>query len=139
MSPLHDVIINKDTKINPIWIMRQAGRYLPEFREIRSKNQDFIKLCLNENLSSEITVQPLRRFDLDGAILFADILLIPNALGQHLEFIEGKGPYLEPIKDFSDYKNLKEFNKIHDILNPVYDAVSNIKSKLEKQILEKDQ
>ena len=65
MTPLHEVIINKKTKINPIWIMRQAGRYLPEFREIRKSNPDFIKLCLNENLSSKITLQPLKRFDLD--------------------------------------------------------------------------
>ena len=67
MTPLHQVITKKDTKINPIWIMRQAGRYLPEFREIRSKNTDFIKLCLNEELSSEITLQPLKRFNLDAA------------------------------------------------------------------------
>ena len=83
MSPIEEVIINKKSNVNPIWIMRQAGRYLPEFREIRKQNPDFIKLCLNEKLSSEITLQPLKRFDLDGAILYTDILLIPNALGQH--------------------------------------------------------
>ena len=70
MTPLDEVIINKKTFLNPIWIMRQAGRYLPEFREIRKKNPDFIKLCLNEKLSSEITLQPLNRFDLDAAIIF---------------------------------------------------------------------
>ena len=127
-------LLGHKCKTPPIWLMRQAGRYLPEYKETRKKAGSFLDLCYNPKLATEVTLQPLRRFDLDGAILFADILLIPNALGQHLEFIEGKGPYLEPIKDFSDYKNLKEINKIHDILNPVYDAVSNIKSKLEKNI-----
>ena len=75
MTPLHEVIIKKNTKINPIWIMRQAGRYLPEFREFRKNNPNFINLCLNEKLSSEITLQPLRRFDLDAAIIFSDILI----------------------------------------------------------------
>ena len=70
MSPLNEIIINKKTNINPIWIMRQAGRYLPEFRKIRKENPDFIKLCLNQNLSSEITLQPLKRFNLDAAIIF---------------------------------------------------------------------
>jgi uroporphyrinogen decarboxylase len=76
MTPLHEVIINKNTKINPIWIMRQAGRYLPEFRDIRKLNPNFINLCLNENLSSEITLQPLKRFNLDAAIIFSDILML---------------------------------------------------------------
>ena len=86
MSPIEEVIIHKKTKINPIWIMRQAGRYLPEFREIRKKNTDFIKLCLNQNLSSEITLQPLKRFDLDAAIIFSDILMVPYGLNQKVEF-----------------------------------------------------
>ena len=73
MSPIEEVIINKKSNINPIWIMRQAGRYLPEFREIRKQNPDYIKLCLNEKLSSEITLQPLKRFNLDAAIIFSDI------------------------------------------------------------------
>ena len=77
MSPIKEVIINKNTNIKPIWIMRQAGRYLPEFREIRKKNTDFIKLCLNEKISSEITLQTLKRFDLDAAIIFSDILMLP--------------------------------------------------------------
>ena len=86
MSPIEEVIFNKKTDLNPIWIMRQAGRYLPEFREIRSKNTDFIKLCLNEKLSSEITLQPLKRFNLDAAIIFSDILILPYGLGQKVEF-----------------------------------------------------
>ena len=87
--------INKKSDTNCIWLMRQAGRYLPEFRKIRSKNQDFIKLCLNENLSSEITVQPLRRFEIDAAIIFSDILLVPYALGQTVSFNKNFGPNLD--------------------------------------------
>ena len=94
MSPLREVIINKQTAINPIWIMRQAGRYLPEFREIRKQNPDFIKLCLNKDLSSEITLQPLKRFDLDAAIIFSDILMIPYGLNQSVEFKKNFGPLL---------------------------------------------
>ena len=80
MSPIEEVIINKKSNINPIWIMRQAGRYLPEFRQIRKQNPDFIKLCLNQKLSSEITLQPLKRFNLDAAIIFSDILMLPLSL-----------------------------------------------------------
>ena len=86
MSPIEKVIKNKTTDINPIWIMRQAGRYLPEFRKIREKNTDFNKLCLNANLASEITLQPLRRFDLDAAIIFSDILMLPYGLNQNVLF-----------------------------------------------------
>ena len=86
MTLINKVIINKKTNLNPIWIVRQAGRYLPEFREIRSKNSDFIKLCLNEDLSSEITLQPLKRFKLDAAIIFSDILMLPYGLGQQVKF-----------------------------------------------------
>ena len=85
MSPIEEVIINKKSNINPIWIMRQAGRYLPEFREIRKQNPDFIKLCLNEKLSCEITLQPLKRFDLDAAIIFSDILMLPYGLDQRIQ------------------------------------------------------
>ena len=86
MKPLDKVLIKKDTSFKPIWIMRQAGRYLPEFREIRKENPNFINLCLNSDLSSEITLQPLRRFDLDAAIIFSDILMLPYGLGQKVEF-----------------------------------------------------
>ena len=92
MSLIREVINNNKTDLKPIWIMRQAGRYLPEFREIRKNNTDFIKLCLNENLSSEITLQPLRRFDLDAAIIFSDILMLPYGLNQKVEFKKNYGP-----------------------------------------------
>ena len=86
MTRLTNCILNKDPSCVPIWFMRQAGRYLPEFRKIRSENKDFIKLCLNSNLSSEITLQPLQRFNLDAAIIFSDILIIPFAFGQQVVF-----------------------------------------------------
>ena len=85
--------------------MRQAGRYLPEFKKIRSSNIDFIKLCLNSNLSSEITLQPIKRFDLDSAIIFSDILLVPHALGQKVKFIKNKGPILETFNLNKFFKN----------------------------------
>ena len=94
MTPIKNCIVNKDTTRNPIWLMRQAGRYLPEFREIRKNNQDFIKLCLNENLSSEITLQPIKRFSFDAAIIFSDILMLPYAMNQEVKFEKGFGPKL---------------------------------------------
>ena len=126
MKPLHKVIINKDTSFNPIWIMRQAGRYLPEFKEIRKTNPNFINLCLNENLSSEITLQPLKRFDLDAAIIFSDILMLPFGLGQEVKFEKNFGPKLGEL-------NLDEINKIHEtdfteMLNPVYKAIQKVSS-----------
>ena len=94
MGILKDCIRSKNAKETPVWFMRQAGRYLPEFREIRYKNTDFIKLCLNSQLSKEITLQPLKRFSIDAAIIFSDILMIPYALGQKVEFKKNFGPIL---------------------------------------------
>ena len=94
MGILKDCINKKKIDSTPVWFMRQAGRYLPEFREIRSKNTDFINLCLNPELSKEITLQPLKRFKIDAAIIFSDILLIPYALGQELKFFKNLGPQL---------------------------------------------
>ena len=124
MKPLHKIIVNKDTSFNPIWIMRQAGRYLPEFREIRKENPNFINLCLNENLSSEITLQPLKRFDLDAAIIFSDILMLPFGLGQKVEFEKNFGPKLGKL-------NLNEVSKIDDMdfvekISPVYKAIKKV-------------
>ena len=122
MTPIKKVILNKNTDINPIWIMRQAGRYLPEFREIRKKNTDFIKLCLNPELSSEITLQPLKRFNLDAAIIFSDILMLPYGLDQKVEFKKNFGPILEKL-DFNKISNLSESDFINKI-NPVYKAIN---------------
>ena len=122
MTPIQRCVKEKNTNINPIWIMRQAGRYLPEFREIRSKNPDFIKLCLNDNLSSEITLQPIKRFDFDAAIIFSDILMLPYGLDQEVKFEKGLGPKLGEL-DLDKLENINqdEFSKK---LNSVYKAIS---------------
>ena len=126
MSPIQNCIRTKSTKINPIWLMRQAGRYLPEFRDIRLKNPDFIKLCLNENLSSEITLQPLKRFDFDAAIIFSDILMLPYGLGQEVKFEKGLGPRLGKLDlDLIANINKDEFSRK---LNPIYKSISKISS-----------
>ena len=129
MSPIKEVILNKKTNINPLWIMRQAGRYLPEFREIREKNPDFIKLCLNENLSSEITLQPLKRFDLDAAIIFSDILMLPYGLHQKVEFKKNFGPLLGEF-DLNRTSKLDEIDFVEKVY-PVYKAINLVsKNKL---------
>ena len=126
MTPINKVIKNKDTTINPIWIMRQAGRYLPEFRKIRKENPDFISLCLNENLSSEITLQPLKRFNLDAAIIFSDILMLPYGLGQKVVFEKNFGPKLEEL-------NLNKIAKVDEIdfvekIHQVYKILKKVSS-----------
>ena len=122
MSPLTNCIKNKDTKTNPIWLMRQAGRYLPEFREIRKKNTDFIKLCLNSDLASEITLQPIKRFGFDGAVIFSDILMLPYGLGQKVEFEKNFGPKLGEL-DLDNIKNVDEINFTEKVYK-VYKAIS---------------
>ena len=124
MTPLHEVIINKKTTTNPIWVMRQAGRYLPEFREIRKENSDFIKLCLNEKLSSEITLQPIKRFDLDAAIIFSDILMLPYGLGQKVEFKKNFGPILGNF-DLAKMSSIDEVDFVQKIY-PVYKAIKSV-------------
>ena len=131
MSPILNCIKNKNTTTKPIWLMRQAGRYLPEFREIRSKNPDFIKLCLNTNLAQEITLQPLKRFKFDAAIIFSDILMLPYGLDQDVKFKKNFGPILGDL-------NIKKLNKVGDVeffnkLKPVYKTIKKIsKNKLIK-------
>ncbi len=122
MTPINNCITNKDTKTNHIWLMRQAGRYLPEFREIRKKNQDFIKLCLSENLSSEITLQPIKRFGFDAAIIFSDILMLPYGLGQNIVFEKNFGPKLSDL-NLDIIKNINEPDFTYK-LNPVYKSIS---------------
>ena len=124
MTPLKEVIINKNTKINPIWIMRQAGRYLPEFRKIRKLNPNFINLCLNENLSAEITLQPLKRFDLDAAIIFSDILMLPYGLNQKVEFEKGFGPKLGKV-DLEEMSKIDEVDFVEKVY-PVYKAIKKV-------------
>ncbi len=122
MSPIEQVIKDKTTTINPIWIMRQAGRYLPEFREIRKENPDFIKLCLNSKLSSEITLQPLKRFDLDAAIIFSDILMLPYGLNQKVEFKKNFGPILGEL----NINNIAKVDEI-DFVEKTYHIYKAIK------------
>jgi len=128
MDSLNKVIINKDKNVKPIWLMRQAGRYLPEFREIRSKNQNFIELCLNTKLVPEITLQPLKRFDFDAAIIFSDILMIPYGLNQRVEFKKNYGPILGEFNYFESSNIEKELFKKK--LKPVYDSMSSLSNQL---------
>ena len=134
MTPIQSCIVNKNNTKNPIWFMRQAGRYLPEFREIRKENPNFIELCLNKNLTPEITLQPLKRFELDAAIIFSDILMLPYGLGQKVEFKKNYGPSLEDL-DLNKLLNVKD-EDFSNKLKPVYEAI-NIVSK-DKLLNEKD-
>ena len=124
-NPIYECVINKKTTSKPIWFMRQAGRYLPEFRDIRKLNPDFIALCLNENLSSEITIQPLKRFDLDAAIIFSDILMVPYGLNQKVNFKKNFGPQLGSfdLKKISDIDEINFINK----LQPIYKSIKKVK------------
>jgi len=130
---LKTCIVERETSYTPIWFMRQAGRYLPEFRKIRKKNPDFIKLCLNPNLVNEITLQPLKRFDLDAAIIFSDILMIPYGLGQKVEFKKGFGPILEDINlDKIINTNPEDFVQK---LSPIYKGIEKVKNNLKEKEL----
>ena len=126
-------IENKNTSHTPIWFMRQAGRYLPEFKDIRKQNPDFIKLCLNERLASEISLQPIRRFDLDAVIIFSDILMIPYGLGQKVEFKKGIGPILGEL-NFNVILNTKP-NDFIEKLSPIYQAIKRVKKDIRNKNL----
>ena len=126
MTPIKECLINKSTKNKPIWLMRQAGRYLPEFREIRKKNTNFIELCLNEKLSEIITLQPIDRFNLDAAIIFSDILMVPFGLGQRVEFRKNFGPQLGDVNIDQLYQLEDKF--FSERLNPVYKLLENLKN-----------
>ncbi len=125
---LKECIKSKKTSYTPIWFMRQAGRYLPEFKEIRKKNLDFIKLCLTPDLVNEITLQPLKRFDLDAAIIFSDILMVPYGLGQKVEFKKGLGPILGDI-NLENIINTSPINFVQK-LKPVYKGIEKVKNNL---------
>jgi len=130
MSNLEEILINKKI-CKSVWFMRQAGRYLPEFRKIRSLNKDFIKLCLNSKLSSEITLQPITRFDLDSAIIFSDILMIPYALGQQVNFTKDFGPQLSKF-NYALFSNNNKQNFTKN-LKPVYETIKITRKKLSKE------
>ena len=134
MTPIQKCIRKKELSSKPIWLMRQAGRYLPEFRDIRKLNTNFIKLCLNSDLSSEITLQPLKRFNLDAAIIFSDILIVPYGLGQLVEFKKDFGPKLNNL-NLEKISQTKELDFLKKLL-PVYQSIEKVnKSEL---ILKKD-
>jgi len=130
---LRACIEDKKTSYTPVWFMRQAGRYLPEFREIRKENPDFIKLCLNPDLVNKITLQPLKRFDLDAAIIFSDILMIPYGLGQKVEFKKGIGPILENI-NLDKIINTDPIDFVEKLL-PVYKGIEKVKNNLKEKSL----
>ena len=130
---LRECIEGGKTSYTPIWFMRQAGRYLPEFREIRKKNQNFINLCLNTKLIKDITLQPLNRFNLDAAIIFSDILMIPYGLGQKVEFKKGFGPILGDI-NLDNIINKEPEDFIKKLL-PVYKGIEKVKKELKEKSL----
>ena len=114
----------------PIWMMRQAGRYLPEYRATRAQAGDFLSLCYAPELATEVTLQPIRRYGFDAAILFADILLVPQALGADLWFVTGEGPRLSTIDSMADVDKLGSVEDIHETLSPVYETVSRLSKAL---------
>tara|TARA_R110001592_G_scaffold3525_12_gene19906 strand:- start:7454 stop:8506 length:1053 start_codon:yes stop_codon:yes gene_type:complete len=116
----------------PFWFMRQAGRYLPEYRELRAQAGGFLNMAYNPKTASEITMQPIRRFNMDAAIIFSDILVIPHALGQQLDFVQGEGPKLNPLRSASDFSTLN-FSKFQQVLAPVHEAISNTRASLQSE------
>jgi uroporphyrinogen decarboxylase len=113
----------------PVWLMRQAGRYLPEYRALRAKAKNFIDFCLTPDMAIEVTLQPVRRFGMDAAILFADILLVPHALGQRVAFVEGEGPRLEPIRDAAGLARLSDA-RLTETLSPVMETIRGVRAVL---------
>ena len=109
----------------PLWLMRQAGRYLPEYRELRQQAGSFLELCYNPALAAEVTLQPITRFAMDAAILFSDILVVPDALGVEVRFVEGEGPRLKPLRNLDDIEALR-LDRIADHLAPVYETVERV-------------
>ena len=130
MSSLKEILLKKQSS-KSLWFMRQAGRYLPEFQKVRSENPNFIKLCLNSELSSEITLQPIKRFDIDSAIIFSDILMVPFAMGQDVNFIKNKGPELSKFDLKLFFNNTEE--KFSKKLSPIYKAIDITRKKLDKR------
>ena len=124
-----DVLNHQPRSPPPIWLMRQAGRYLPEYRALREKAGDFLTLCFTPDLAAEVTLQPVRRFGFDAAILFSDILVIPHALGQAVRFAVGEGPQLDPIADRQALMRLR-LELDHGVLAPVYETIRRVKASL---------
>jgi uroporphyrinogen decarboxylase len=132
-KPIVDALRRRRVERVPIWLMRQAGRYLPEYRKVRARAGGFLELCFTPELAAEVTMQPVRRFGLDAAILFSDILVVPYALGQKVRFSEGEGPVLESIGSESDFRRLKDTVDLSSI-EPVYETVARVASALAENI-----
>jgi uroporphyrinogen decarboxylase len=130
IKPLISVLEGSHQATPPIWMMRQAGRYLPEYRAVREKAGGFLDLCFNPELAAEVTLQPVRRFGFDAAILFSDILVMPLALGRKVEFLAGEGPKLEPMSDASALNEMSE-RVDGSVFAPVYETVGRVKSQLD--------
>jgi len=126
---LLDAIAGKAVDRPPFWFMRQAGRYLPEYRQVRAEAGSFLDLCFDPARACEVTLQPLRRYGMDAAILFSDILVVPHALGQPLAYVEGEGPKLEPVRDGAAVARL-DASRLHDVLGPVYETVDRVRAGL---------
>ena len=134
MSLFLNCVKNLPVERPPIWFMRQAGRYLSEYRNTRKEAGSFLELCYNSDLATEVTLQPIEKFGFDAAILFADILLVLDALGVKVQFIEGQGPLLEPVRDKAGIHKISNVEKIHDKLSPVYETVKKLKSQLPSEV-----
>lgn len=128
-SALLEALQGEVTAVPPIWLMRQAGRYLPEYREVRKTVSSFLDLCRTPKLAAEVTLQPLRRFPFDAAIVFSDILIVPYALGQEVEFVEGEGPKLDPVGDEAAIAKLN-LSSAETLLAPVYETVERVTAEL---------
>jgi uroporphyrinogen decarboxylase len=128
-KPLLRVLSGSWKPVPPVWMMRQAGRYLPEYRAVRARAGSFLNLCFNPELATEVTLQPVRRFGFDAAILFSDILVIPHALGQTVQFVEGEGPRLSPLTDAAALDCVRS-EVDHAMLAPVYETVRRVKARL---------
>ncbi len=125
-KPLLRSLAGETLPVPPVWMMRQAGRYLPEYKATRAKAGDFLSLCYNPDLATEVTLQPIRRYAFDAAILFADILLVPQALGADLWFVTGEGPRLSTVTGAADLGRLKRAEDVHETLSPIYQTVRNL-------------
>lgn len=131
-SPFLKALAGQTLDVPPIWLMRQAGRYLPEYRELRARAGSFVDLCLSPEFATEVTLQPIRRFGFDAAILFADILMVPYGLGRSLRFEEGRGPILEPIRERASVPGFDP-DGFHAAVGPIYETVARVRAALGPQ------